>query len=276
MCRLTKESDILIALRGIALEVGHVMGDCLIAGLWKEHFIQELCWRNAYMERRPSQWQAPSWSWASMLGFVFPGARTRSALGDSREMATITKFCVSTKTSGVLERASIFIDCRPISVSVRHSIAGDGCAWCTLARDTWSSLDNLYSNDLSVSEGGKQMEDLSSDASSTSTTSDWIGGQRKLPGIPLDEEELRPYGVFQVQLDDPADPRNPHAVLDIQLLVLLRFDHPHLELEGILVADSNHQPGTFKRVGHFNVLSDNATTVLAAYEQTEVQTLELV
>ncbi|KAH6703309.1 heterokaryon incompatibility protein-domain-containing protein [Leptodontidium sp. MPI-SDFR-AT-0119] len=78
---LTKESDKLPALSGLAHEYCARWGDEYLAGLWRKDLCRDLLWRRneryALPEpRRPEEYRAPSWSWASLDGrieFVGPG-----------------------------------------------------------------------------------------------------------------------------------------------------------------------------------------------------------
>ncbi|KAI1868465.1 uncharacterized protein JN550_006381 [Neoarthrinium moseri] len=76
---LTKPTDVLPALSGLASEFHRATGDTYVAGLWKMDIIQGLSWiRHARIESPsgwlqpvptlPEQYIAPSWSWASTLG----------------------------------------------------------------------------------------------------------------------------------------------------------------------------------------------------------------
>ncbi|KAK6379823.1 hypothetical protein LTS17_005897 [Exophiala oligosperma] len=73
-CLLTNESDKLVALAGLAQVVQQYMG-CpatdYLAGLWRRSLVQDLLW-SAYTGRqeRYQTYQAPSWSWASVMGNV--------------------------------------------------------------------------------------------------------------------------------------------------------------------------------------------------------------
>ncbi|KAI1119786.1 heterokaryon incompatibility protein-domain-containing protein [Nemania abortiva] len=68
---LTKDSDRLIALSGIAKIFRELSGDTYVAGLWKKTIDLDLAWRS-YASRgipaRRSTSYAPSWSWASIVG----------------------------------------------------------------------------------------------------------------------------------------------------------------------------------------------------------------
>ena len=72
-CELTKEHDKLVALSGIASEVqSHLKGDRYLAGLWKSNLLVELLWTiNPFsFGRRPYNYRAPTWSWASIDGRI--------------------------------------------------------------------------------------------------------------------------------------------------------------------------------------------------------------
>ncbi|KAI1390228.1 ER membrane protein SH3-domain-containing protein [Hypoxylon trugodes] len=70
-CGLTKESDRLIAMSGIAKTFQEVSGDKYLAGLWERKIDTELTWITKAGEGaqvRRSESYAPSWSWVSVTG----------------------------------------------------------------------------------------------------------------------------------------------------------------------------------------------------------------
>ncbi|KAF2492847.1 HET-domain-containing protein, partial [Lophium mytilinum] len=73
-CEMTKEEDKLVAIRGIAQDVTEALDDNLVAGLWRNRIIEELCWSmeswSGTALARPLKWRAPTWSWASTNGTV--------------------------------------------------------------------------------------------------------------------------------------------------------------------------------------------------------------
>ena len=94
---LTKLSDKLPALSGLADEVILASGQEYIAGMWKESLASDLLWRRSWVMVKPSnggaftqrdmnrgEWRAPSWSWASIDGPV---------KWSSRGAGDISKFC---------------------------------------------------------------------------------------------------------------------------------------------------------------------------------------
>lgn len=78
---LTREEDKLIALSGISKEIGLILEDEYLAGLWKRFLSRQLLWfvshplsaDGGHPSSRPSKYRAPSWSWASIDGCVVPG-----------------------------------------------------------------------------------------------------------------------------------------------------------------------------------------------------------
>ena len=65
-CGITKPSDKLIALSGLAKFFKTCNQDMYLAGLWKENLINDLFWRSGKNGVRCKDCRAPSWSWASM------------------------------------------------------------------------------------------------------------------------------------------------------------------------------------------------------------------
>ncbi|KAK5675702.1 hypothetical protein LTS10_011802 [Elasticomyces elasticus] len=71
--KLTYESDKLVAVSGLAKQLATATGDIYYAGLWKNHIIEDLCWRTYPVEeerRQVSGGFAHIWSWASLNGDI--------------------------------------------------------------------------------------------------------------------------------------------------------------------------------------------------------------
>lgn len=68
---ITFETDIFPALQGLATLMPPRMG-CYLAGLWERTLEVNLTWymTSPGQRRRPSQWRAPTWSWASTSGNI--------------------------------------------------------------------------------------------------------------------------------------------------------------------------------------------------------------
>lgn len=74
---LTKQSDVLPTSSSIARLVQQFTGDRYLAGLWESYLVKGLLWASAWhvdlgygMRSQPSEYLAPSWSWASICGQV--------------------------------------------------------------------------------------------------------------------------------------------------------------------------------------------------------------
>ena len=79
-------SDKLPALSGLALSYASVFGPEYHAGIWARSAVQQLCWRTADVRRfftRPTQYRAPSWSWAALDGPVYFPSFLESINGNS-------------------------------------------------------------------------------------------------------------------------------------------------------------------------------------------------
>lgn len=91
-CDLTKENDRLVALSGLAKEMGKLLGDEYLAGLWKGNLLGDLLWsvNDEHKDRyRPRKYRAPSWSWVSMEGIVtWLRATIEDELAEVREVFT--------------------------------------------------------------------------------------------------------------------------------------------------------------------------------------------
>jgi hypothetical protein len=68
--QLSRSTDKLIAISALANEARRVLRDDYLAGIWRRQLEWELAWtarRNASL-RRPTDYRAPTWSWASVDG----------------------------------------------------------------------------------------------------------------------------------------------------------------------------------------------------------------
>lgn len=72
-CALTKRSDKLVAIAGLASLFHERSNDQYIAGLWRAHLAEYLVWR-VYepIMKLGTDYRAPSWSWAAVDGPVHP------------------------------------------------------------------------------------------------------------------------------------------------------------------------------------------------------------
>jgi hypothetical protein len=111
-CRLTRGTDVLVALNGVSREVAATLQDEMLAGLWKGRLLSELCWSTLGGEPCRSPFRtAPTWSWISVTSSIY----TLRVDGSWFNMAEIKDALVDLAPSGAFKRASIELRCRPIS-----------------------------------------------------------------------------------------------------------------------------------------------------------------
>ncbi|KAH8628492.1 hypothetical protein IG631_15749 [Alternaria alternata] len=241
-CKITKESDVLVALVGVADEVGHAVSDKLVAGLWEARFIQELCWSSdGGYNSRPSVWRAPTWSWASVSGPIIS-----SSLKDFTKlynMAAVVGLSVLTKPSGEVEQGSVLVKCRPVSGTIHH--IGKQYYY------TWGTLDRSISTSRSAGSGIRRKYAR-------------IDVQLDVPTAPYYHADQ----VVDVQL-------LVLMKLDFKLENSMK-PKESLELEGIFVVNSEKHAGAFERVGYFHARREAAKLVLAAHDQAREQEILLV
>jgi hypothetical protein len=70
--KLTKGSDKLPALSGIAEVFSQRLGDRYVAGLWRNSIVEGLLWQGIQIQKAP-EYRAPSWSWVSVDGIPATG-----------------------------------------------------------------------------------------------------------------------------------------------------------------------------------------------------------
>lgn len=89
--KLTRASDKLPAMSGLASLYAELIGEDYLAGLWREQLLEGLLWQGLKF-RRVSEYRAPSWSWASGDGIPATGQD-----GDYDELAQILEAKVTLK-----------------------------------------------------------------------------------------------------------------------------------------------------------------------------------
>lgn len=83
-CKLTFQSDKFPALSGIASEIGGLVDDTYIAGMWKSELLEALLWKpDGYSTVLPV-YRAPSFSWAALDGAVKYDTLKEGYLGEER------------------------------------------------------------------------------------------------------------------------------------------------------------------------------------------------
>ena len=119
-CALTKASDKLPALSGIAMLFHQATHDRYVAGLWMSHILRQLDWRVYKPVMRLSEgYRAPTWSWACLDGPVRPHGHSTGM----EFLVSVQDFaveCASADDFGPVSSASISLRGSVVSASV-HS-----------------------------------------------------------------------------------------------------------------------------------------------------------
>jgi hypothetical protein len=71
---ISEPHDKLLALSAVASRFHNELGDTYLAGCWRNSLIRDLAWvvqQHIVPSRKPKEYRAPSWSWASIDGCIF-------------------------------------------------------------------------------------------------------------------------------------------------------------------------------------------------------------
>lgn len=107
-CSLTKPKDKLIAIGGIASALSPWLKDENIAGCWRGSILEDLLWKTAFRtdtlhsKSQPSEYRAPSWSWASVDGAVEYDLFSSDSSGSIKRHCTLVEVAVLRSASGVV------------------------------------------------------------------------------------------------------------------------------------------------------------------------------
>jgi hypothetical protein len=159
---LTKDTDTLPALAGLAREFQRTIKDVYCAGLWRKDIIRGLLWdrlpiwskdgTTRWDTAKKSEYLAPSWSWAGILGRQanLPGWRARDALSpkSALSIAKVLEVCTVPNgpdpcgqvTSGKITLKARFYPLAGITLKTAHE---DAIYGVQLLCDTSTSKDNL-------------------------------------------------------------------------------------------------------------------------------------
>ncbi|KAF2260092.1 HET-domain-containing protein [Lojkania enalia] len=148
--KLTKGSDKLPALAGLADQMRMRRKTRYVAGLWEDSLLVDLLWayrgRNDTVEGRVVPWRAPSWSWASVEGTVRYGNYPRVTITYTEVLGVNCQW-VQPSTTGELLSGVLILEGPVIAGSVRDSK--------TLYRDAegLKPMNGLFSIDCTLDDG---------------------------------------------------------------------------------------------------------------------------
>jgi hypothetical protein len=103
-CELTFEQDKLVGLAGVARAMKVQMGCDYLAGMWRTELERNLLWSVDSTFRRPREYRAPSWSWASVEGRIkIPERRAK----DKKDKVEIEILYASTQKKSADEMGQV-------------------------------------------------------------------------------------------------------------------------------------------------------------------------
>lgn len=120
-CDLTKPSDKLIALAGIAKHFMSMVEDTYVAGMWRKHPATEITWI-AIEECEPRcsrPYRAHSWSWASIDGVVSPKSVEDHVFSTLRVQEVHLEYATQDPT-GELLGGYLMLDCQLQNLKLRR------------------------------------------------------------------------------------------------------------------------------------------------------------
>ncbi|KAK0724522.1 heterokaryon incompatibility protein-domain-containing protein [Lasiosphaeris hirsuta] len=155
-CAITKDTDRLVALHGIATKVQSVLGCRYVSGLWERGLESQLAWNvvKPKSAHRPAEHVAPSWSWASVVGEVnlFPrGSSADEEVSGGGNLCKVLEVQKSTDTvSAFISHDVLVVRCYLLPVTV-----------IPISRDDWTG--EIPGED-ETQEGGEDEEYIGEEA----------------------------------------------------------------------------------------------------------------
>lgn len=135
-CKLTRSSDKMVAIAGLAAEQRIATGDSYLAGLWKSDLLHQLCWTTDFDERcqqnrlRIVPFIAPTWSWASVTGPILADMRYGGSEEESEQISCAEVLTVSVESQDPFQLHSFIsskLRLRGISLWAFATFIGDSC-----------------------------------------------------------------------------------------------------------------------------------------------------
>lgn len=136
--RLTKSDDKLVALSGIAKLIAKRYGATYLCGLWKENLVDQLLWVSRTSMGRPDSYRAPSWSWASVDGYIAFSYFVLAGCRCSRVTSVVDVEVTPRGLSiyGQIKAGFVRLNCLPL-IPYNFDMSSLG----VVPRDIWSYMD---------------------------------------------------------------------------------------------------------------------------------------
>lgn len=258
-CAMTKEEDKLVAIQGVAKDFGGAIGDRLVAGLWYNHLLEDLCWYLLGLKVKQHMlkstiWRAPTWSWASKNALIW--YNDRSFLNKDRpnkeKWSKIDSLDVKANDSGELEHASLRLRCNLIHAAVAPNLGDTTAPIFQLT----GVLKFLYS--------------------SVEITTDTLGASHGLCVI-MDDVNWEQKDSFHVEMVVIQRCKHRCSNRDLGLEECERDMPPHDFVEGLLLSPQAGKHDMYERIGYFRADGCHfVEKIVAQHEATESRVITLV
>jgi hypothetical protein len=278
-CGLTKSKDKLIALSGIASELGGNFANDYVAGLWRAYMPTELLWYvdKGTASRRYEAYHAPSFSWASIEGAVVPGEwqpdNILTEVIDSDVMTELSNPFGSVKSGSVTLRGTVkqawlsknllntpenFVPRNPRSrLPVGTGRRDRGTTYTTFfaADEDWILLlDNVFVP--------------TTVEPAWSTTGRTVYFEEAGAPVPDFTGESWPLLGAKVYLDQPPSADGP-ALRQVYCLVMTGQSASYTAVRGLVLESVSGAEGMYRRVGLFVIDHWISVNVLGASHRSE-------
>lgn len=259
---VTKDEDRLIAIQGIAQDVGLLLKDHLVSGMWKSRILDEMCFSYMYTtDYQPRKTSNPSWSWASWISPICPESEIH------RQYIYLTQVC----SFGIKEGESSTIDASLLCESLRlrsnliHAIPN----WATSSSCSASPLPPFSTPPPALS---------TFESSSSRTTTHLTHMNLSLSDMRLCDEDYNENGhtIFIGSLDDHFVSINDRSA-DIFILAVRSWGSlDSKEVDCLLLAPHTKREGCFERIGYLNMRATGYKKIIAEYEKSASRVFTLL
>lgn len=244
--KLTKGTDKLVAISGVALAIQLQTGDDYLVGFWRTGLIAQLCWRVCYGDNSDeiSPYRAPSWSWAALDTEVEFELRTDEFIIEIAEVLSVSK---TSSGEDILQIASDFLIHGDL-VALRSAFR-TGSEWKIVSRDAEQRLDH-YKSSVSMDQYLNTEETLSDDEFEEEWDEDSDGDSKG-----DEEKHIEKQG---------------ERLADLWFLRLCVHEERDKTL-GLVLQSTGHLKGQYKRLGMFMWSLQDFEVVKSTFKMAECQ-----
>lgn len=234
-----------VAIAAMASEIGQPLKLTYLSGLWREYLPEQLLWRMwGDPIRRPEHYRAPSWSWASVEGWVML-ERTSNAEGVAIDIIACETEPVSAAVPyGAVNSGSLTIKGRVITGrwfrNRDSSIVLEGIRSSSPNAKAGADKTSVDKMEIDSEEGETSSEDLCSSSSWETATDDDV-----------EDEMLEAVEIIPDAIETDWNEDDLNASIEVQFLQVLAQTGTEGSSGLIIVPATPGNPDSFRRLGYF-------------------------